>query len=76
MQARSRSLPPLAHFDRYLIREYLRYFTLALLGFLGFVILFAGVARIHRGRRLIAQATRLEALGGGELDEAAEQEAG
>ena len=42
----------------------------------GFVVLFAGLARIHKGRRLVAQATRLEALGIGELDEAVEQEAG
>ena len=34
-------------FDRYLLREFLRYFLLALVGFVGFVVLFDSFEKIH-----------------------------
>lgn len=42
----SRSLPVLSIFDRYLLREFLRFFFLAFVGFVGFVVLFDAFEKI------------------------------
>lgn len=46
MRARPRSMPPFSTFDRYLIGEFMRYFLLALTGFVGFVVLFDAFEKI------------------------------